>query len=520
VQQASVAAAGHASAGAAIPHAGDSIRVDPNDVSRRAAEVFGGPDAAPADNGADAAPEASWDIDVHSYESMDRVEHYVSVFSGTAKERIEERLDRGTRYEPMIRAKLRAGGLPEDMYYLALVESGYDPNAYSRAAAVGMWQFMTSTGRDMGLRIDWWIDERRDPVKSTDAAVRFISDLREQFGSLYLAAAAYNGGPGRIARGLSRYADDFEGTTGDDLFFALAEKDYLRNETREYVPQLIAAALIAKEPARYGMTITPEPPFAYDSVRVGPSTPLAAVAAAAGAKVDAVRELNPEILRGMTPPKDSFMVRIPVGAADSFPAAFAALPASARKAYEILESKKGQSIATIAKKAGLSTRQLELYNPSLRRLRSGNLVAGQKVMVPTEAVVDAAAPVPDPAIERYSSGTTTQMHVVKSGETLSGIAKHYHTTTAALMRENGLRRALILAGQSLVVSGGTAATKRAASAKKSTSKKSGARVSATKKPAAKKSTAKPSATKKSAAKKTTAKKPAAKKTTTRKSPRK
>ncbi len=171
----------------------------------------------------------------------------------------------------MIRAKMREGGLPEDMYYLALVESGFDPNAYSKAAAVGMWQFMTSTARDMGMRVDWWVDERRDPVRSTTAAVRFIKDLKEQFGSLYLAAAAYDGGPGRIARGLSRYADDLEGTTGDDLFFALADKNYLRNETREYVPQLIAAALIAKEPERYGHD---DPPTARLRVRLGARRPV------------------------------------------------------------------------------------------------------------------------------------------------------------------------------------------------------------------------------------------------------
>ena len=177
------------------------------------------------------------------------------MFSGRSRERIADRLERGSRYEPMIRAKMKAGGLPEDMYYLALVESGFDPHAYSRAAAVGMWQFMTSTARGMGMRVDWWVDERRDPVRSTAAAVRFLRGLRDQFGSLYLAAAAYNGGPGRVSRGLARYADDLENTAGDDAFFVLAEKDYLRNETREYVPQLIAAALIAKEPTRYGMTI-------------------------------------------------------------------------------------------------------------------------------------------------------------------------------------------------------------------------------------------------------------------------
>ena len=130
---------------------------------------------------------------------------------------------------------------------------------------------MTSTARDMGLRVDRWVDERRDPVRSTGAAVRFIRGLRDEFGSLYLAAAAYNGGPGRVSRGLARYADDLEGTPGDDAFFVLAEKDYLRNETREYVPQLIAAALIAKEPTRYGMSLHSLPPFAYDSVSEMPA---------------------------------------------------------------------------------------------------------------------------------------------------------------------------------------------------------------------------------------------------------
>lgn len=159
------------------------------DVKRRAIEVFGDSSAlasgVPHDSAA--ADEPTWDMDVRSYETEDRVAHYVAMFSGTARDRIAARLDSGSRYEPMIRATMKAGGLPEDMYYLALVESGFDNNAYSRAAAVGMWQFMTSTARDMGMRVDWWVDERRDPVKSTAAAVRFLKGMRDQFGSLYLA---------------------------------------------------------------------------------------------------------------------------------------------------------------------------------------------------------------------------------------------------------------------------------------------------------------------------------------------
>lgn len=429
------------------------------------------PAAAPADA---TATEPSWDIEVRDYESMDRVEHYVRLFSGSAREHIEARLERGTRYESMIRARMRQAGLPEDMYYLALVESGFDPNAYSRAAAVGMWQFMTSTARDMGLRVDWWIDERRDPFKSTIAAVRFIKGLRDQFGSLYLAAAAYNGGPGRISRGLTRYADDLEGTTGDDLFFALAEKDYLRNETREYVPQLIAAALIAKEPDRYGMKIEPQPEVTYDSVRVGPATALAAVARAAHVSNDAIRELNPYILRGVTPPRDSFFVRVPSGTADSTAVELADMPRSETLGLRPVTTKKGESFASIARKNGITSKQVALYNPKVRKLKSGNLAAGTVLLVPTPAVAAASVSVPDPEIERYgSSSSTSTTHVIKRGETLSGIAKRYGTTTESLMRLNGLKKPLIFAGQTLVVRG---------TAKKSVAKKS----SAAKKPVAKK----------------------------------
>jgi membrane-bound lytic murein transglycosylase D len=444
--------------------------VSTSEVARRATEVFGGDSippatttAVPADSAdADSAAGPSWDISVREYESTDRVEHYVRLFSGSAKEHIERELQHGTRFEPMIRAKMREAGLPEDMYYLALIESGFDPNAYSHAAAVGMWQFMTSTGRDMGLRVDWWIDERRDPVKSTGAAVRFIKDLREQFGSLYLAAAAYNGGPGRVAHGLSRYADDLEGTTGEDLFFALAEKDYLRHETRDYVPQLIAAALVAKEPARYGMKYTSLPAYVYDSVRVGGATPLAAVAHASDTTVEAIRELNPQVLRGMTPPRDSTWVRIPKASGDAFGERFADLPKTEKVATSSVETKKGQTLDAIAEKNGLSTRALELYNPKIERAKSGRLVAGQLVLIPTKAVASAATSVPDPSIERYGgSSRTMTVHVVKSGETLSGIAKKYKTTTASLMKRNALRKPLIFPGQSLVVYGGSGASRSA-----------------------------------------------------------
>ena len=459
-------------AGGATPAATAAAPVTQVEVAKRALDVFGDSlDAAPP-KASDAAAEPTWDMDVRSYETKDRVAYYVNMFTGRSRERIAERLERGSRYEPMIRAKLKAGGLPEDMYYLALVESGFDPHAYSRAAAVGMWQFMTSTGRDMGLRVDRWVDERRDPVRSTEAAVRFIRGLRDQFGSLYLAAAAYNGGPGRVSRGLARYADDLEGTPGDDAFFVLAEKDYLRNETREYVPQLIAAALIAKEPARYGMEIHPLPPLAYDSVRVAGGTPLAAVATAAGVSTRDILELNPALLRGMTPPGDRFLVHIPDGSAARFDSAFATLGAKALEATSTVETKKGDTAGRLANAHGISRAALMDFNPKLRKLKSGRLVPGQRVVIPSAAVAAASLDVPDPAIEKYPhSAARAKVHTVRRGETLGGIARKYSTTTEHLMRINGMRRAMIFPGQTILLSG-TSRKARAAGSRKSTSRTS------------------------------------------------
>jgi membrane-bound lytic murein transglycosylase D len=255
------------------------------------------------------------------FEGHERVQHYVAVFSGGARDRFGAWLSRGTRYEPMVRARLRAGGLPEDLYYLALVESGYDVHAFSRVGAAGMWQFMPETARELGMRLDWWVDERRDPVRATDAAVKMLRWLRGQFGSLFVAAAAYNGGPGRVSRGVALVAASEVATAvgpaadsaaaavvaaldaargggdhptvpndaapiavpaaatsapaavptaavGEARFFALAEAGVIAAETRNYVPQLIAAALVGKEAARYGISVRREEPLAYDEVRV------------------------------------------------------------------------------------------------------------------------------------------------------------------------------------------------------------------------------------------------------------
>lgn len=347
------------------------------------------------------AARAMWDIDVLTYETRERVQHFVGLFSGKVRAEFEKSLQRQTRYGALIRQKLRDGGLPEDMTYLALIESWYDPNAFSKAAAVGIWQFMAGTARGVGLRVDWWVDERRDPMRSTEGAVRMLAGLRDQFGSLYLAAAAYDGGDGRVSRGLAHYAGMLNGVEGEDRYFSLAGTKFLRAETRDYVPKLIAAALVGKEPSRYGVTVESLPPLLFDTVRVGGATPLSAVANATGTTTQSVHELNLHLLRGMTPPGDSLWVRVPAGAAAGFDERFSALDPVERAAVSKLTTRKGESMASIAKKHGLSAKQLGWYNPKPQRLKSGNLVVGQTILVPSKSTVLAAVEVPNPSLERY-----------------------------------------------------------------------------------------------------------------------
>jgi membrane-bound lytic murein transglycosylase D len=389
--------------GLVAPHQADSAQreVSAAEIVRQVTTVFGDSIPAPmSDNGA--APGAPvWDIDVRSYETHARVEYFVNVFSGRAKEPFARSLQRQTHYGPLIRQKLREGGLPEDLTYLALIESWFDPHAYSKAAAVGMWQFMAGTARGMGLRVDWWVDERRDPVRSTEAAVRLLRGLRDQFGSLYLAAAAYNGGDGRVSRGLARYAGDLAGVEGEDRFFTLADTRYLRPETRDYVPKLIAAALVGKEPLRYGVTVDSQAPLAFEAVRVAGAVPLAAIAAAAGTDVATIKDLNSFVLRGITPPGDSFTVRVPPGASAGFADRFATLDSAVRTGVTRHAARKGETIAALARRAGVTAKQLLWYNPKPKRLKDGTLVAGQPILIPARATVQAALDVPDPSIERY-----------------------------------------------------------------------------------------------------------------------
>ncbi len=404
--------------------------------------------------------DVTYDIDVETYGSHARVQYYLDFFQGPARERFGIWLQRMPRYEPMIRTSLRTYGVPEDMVYLALIESGYSNTAVSRARATGMWQFMKATGKLYGLRIDSWIDERRDPVRATDAAARHLADLRDRFGSMYLAAAAYNAGAGKVGRGLRRLPDDDEEEeeNPDATFFRLYDTRYLRRETKDYVPKLIAAALIAKQPEKYGFTrATGIPALGYDSIIVTNSTGLDVLARLADTSVAFMREMNPQYLRMVTPPRSTAVVRLPEGSGALVAARYEALAEKERVNLVEHVVARGQTVAAIAKLYRVTTSQISAANPGVRmtRLRTGTHLA-----IPTSVIPASVGPAEAPA-RSGSTGSATLKHRVLRGESLSTIASHYRTTIDRLSELNAMSREDVLkAGQVIRVPapGRTAAT--------------------------------------------------------------
>jgi transglycosylase-like protein with SLT domain len=227
-------------------------------------------------------------------------------------------LERMTWFEGMVDATLAEKKVPWSLRYLPVIESGYSPSAVSSAKAVGLWQFMAPTARDFGIEVTRYVDDRRDPFESTAAAAEFLVDLREEFGSWFLALAAYNAGPQRVRQILRRYAPNEEGSDG--LYWAV--RQFLPKETREYLPNLIAAIIVASDPGAHGYEV-PEPrPFAFDRVPVLGQVSFDAVARATGASREEIARLNPEYLEGVTPREREVDVRVPVGTAPSFRAYF------------------------------------------------------------------------------------------------------------------------------------------------------------------------------------------------------
>ena len=242
-------------------------------------------------------------------EVNEQVEHWMSRYLTTKRPAFERFLAREGLYSGMIRQKLRERGMPEDLLYMVLVESGFYARARSRVSAIGLWQFMGPTAREYGLRIDEYVDERRDPIRATDAALDYLGKLYERFGSWYLAAAAYNAGPSRVARALRRH--DGSGSDEGELYWEVL--DDLPIETREYVPKILAAILLARDAERYGFHVVRADPYRFDRVWVPGGTSLRTVARALDLPVSLVRDLNPHLILGMTPLSTSYGVRVPPG---------------------------------------------------------------------------------------------------------------------------------------------------------------------------------------------------------------
>jgi membrane-bound lytic murein transglycosylase D len=400
-------------------------------------------EARPADDDSEdplPATPVSWDIDVDTYNSHDRVQYYLDFFQGKGRERMGIWLTRMPRYEGMIRSRLQEQGLPGDLVYLALIESGFSNTATSRAKAVGMWQFMKGTARGYGLRVDSWVDERRDPYRATAAAALHLKHLNDRFASLYLAAAAYNAGAGKVSRGVRRLPDDEDADSivSDATFFRLYDTKLLRRETKDYVPKLIAAARIAKEPARYGFQVGPAEPAAYDSIVVPTMTGLDVIARLADTTVTAIRELNPQYLRLATPPGVRSVVRIPAGRGPATVAAYAELPPTKRITFLEHTVARGETLGGIARRYGVSTRLVTEANP---RINSRRLRPGQRVIVPTGGAISTsvARRMADPV--EPAAGSPTGFHRVRRGETLSRLASEYGVTVRQLRAWNALGRA-------------------------------------------------------------------------------
>ena len=295
----------------------------------------------------------------------DAVKYYIKWFSEDKKKVFANWLKRSRLYVPIIREILRERNMPEDLVYLAMIESGFNPKAYSTAKASGPWQFIYSTGGQYGLEVDYWVDERRDPEKSTVAAAKYLKNLFDQFGCWYLAAASYNAGEGRIGRLTQRH------NTMD--FWELHRYNTLPRETREYVPQLIAAAIIAKDPAKFGFgSITYDPPIRFTEAKVPAATPLATIAKASGVDIDQIRTCNPEILRGITPPGKDYVVKLP---SDVTAQAFYERLGPELEGMPVLKNittykvKKKDSVASILKKHKIDQKDLVLVNSSDNDLR-------------------------------------------------------------------------------------------------------------------------------------------------------
>ena len=362
-----------------------------------------------------------------------KVEQFIQYFQTTARKPFSNWLARSERYIPFMRNLLKESGLPEDLVYMALIESGFNPYAYSRAKASGPWQFIYLTGKRYGLTSNWWIDERRDPEKSTIAATKYLKDLYDMFECWYLAAAGYNAGERKIATAMKRYR------TED--FWELTKYRYLKRETKDYVPQMIAAALIAKDPGKYGFFgIEYQEPLRYEKVKVPEVTDLRLIAQACEVPLDEIRELNPELSRWCTPPNfPDYELKIPFGKKDLFSRNFENLYTGERFQFKTHLVKKGDTFSKIARLYRVDLEPILEMNRLNKRSR---LAVGMNLLIP---LPKDHVPKPDRTAKKKSGGTDhgskpleTMTYTIKKGDTLWSIANETGVNLGALSRWNNL----------------------------------------------------------------------------------
>ena len=362
----------------------------------------------------------------------EKVEQFIQYFQMTAKSNFSNWLARSEKYIPFMRNLLRESGLPEDLVYLALIESGFNPYAYSRSKASGPWQFIYLTGKRYGLRSNWWIDERRDPEKSTIAAAKYLKDLYDMFECWYLAAAGYNAGERKIATAMKRYR------TED--FWELTKYGYLKRETKDYVPQMIAAALIAKDPEKYGFVgIEYQEPLCYEKVKVPEVTDLRLIAKACEVPLEEIKDLNPELSRGCTPPHyPDYEIKIPFGKKELFLKNFTTLSPGERFQFKTHQVKRGDSLPKIAK---LHRVDLEPILELNRLHKKSPLSVGMDLLVP---LPKEQGPKPDRITMKKSNGMDQHpkpietTYTIKKGDSLWSIANAMGVNIGALNRWNNL----------------------------------------------------------------------------------
>jgi len=338
---------------------------------------------------------------------------------------VETGLHRAGRYRDMVRRVLKEEGVPQDLIYLAQAESAFQPQAVSKAGARGMWQFMSFAGRKYGLQKTWWVDERQDPEKATHAAARDLRDLYDQFGDWYLAMAAYNSGAGTVQHAIER--------TGYADFWELYHRNVLPKETQNYVPIILALTLISKDPARYGIEVDPEPSMKADAVKPGQAIDLRLVAETIDADLEALRSLNPELLRLVTPPDSEFVLRLPEGTAERFFADIAAIPPEKWVSWRRHKVEEGETLYSIAKRYHVLPAEVADAN----ELSAGApLEVGQKLIIPAAA----RSEVMTGKVIRYR---------VRRTDTIGTIADEFDVTPGELRKWNHLRSDHVARGMAL-----------------------------------------------------------------------